>query len=75
MTLVQRLVAIALFGFSILSVAQYTCQVPCVHRMHPYDVVPCSHVCYNAYGYYPCHASGDAVPCIHPVHAYDVVYC
>jgi hypothetical protein len=55
---------------------QRTCVVPCVHRYHPYDVVPCVHVCYGPYGPQPCHPNGDAVPCVHVVHPYgDVVPC
>jgi len=53
-----------------------TCVVPCTHPMHPYDVIPCQHVCYGPYGAYPCHPAGDAVPCMHPMHPYgDVIYC
>jgi hypothetical protein len=57
-------------------IAQNTCIVPCVHRMHPYDVIPCQHVCYGPYGAVACHPAGDAVPCMHPVHPYgDYVPC
>lgn len=55
---------------------QRTCTVPCVHRLHPYDIVPCTHPCQTPYGIAPCHPAGDIVPCVHPVHPYgDIVYC
>jgi hypothetical protein len=56
--------------------AQRTCTVPCIHRMHPYDVVPCTHACQGPFGVFPCHPNGDIVPCVHWVHPYgDIVYC
>jgi hypothetical protein len=55
--------------------AQRYCTIPCGHRIHRFDVIPCSHPCYGPYGIYPCHAMGDAIPCVHPVHAWDYVPC
>ena len=52
-----------------------TCQLPCAHRVHLYDVVPCAHPCYGPYGPIACHPVGDAIPCMHPVHAWDVIPC
>jgi hypothetical protein len=58
------------------AVAAAQCVIPCVHRVHPYDVVPCMHVCFSPYGPVPCHPLGDAVPCIHPVHLFgDIIPC
>jgi hypothetical protein len=78
MGMLQRLMRILAFTL-IIAIAgrtQQMCVVPCVHRMHPYDVVPCSHVCYGPYGAFPCHPAGDAVPCVHVVHPYgDYVPC
>jgi hypothetical protein len=76
---VRQILAVALFvclAFqgSVQS-QQNWCPGPCTHRMHPYDVVPCSHVCYGPYGAYACHPMGDAIPCIHPVHPYDLYPC
>jgi hypothetical protein len=62
--------------FGGLALGQYrTCTVPCVHRVHPYDVIPCQHPCYGPYGAVPCHPAGDVIPCQHPVHPYDYVPC
>jgi hypothetical protein len=76
LTPVRKILTIVLLGYLVLPVvAQNWCQGPCVHRMHPYDVVPCSHVCYGPYGAFVCHPAGDAVPCVHPVHPYDLYPC
>lgn len=49
--------------------------VPCTHRAHAADVVPCSHACFNYYyGAQPCHRA-DTVPCTHPAHPADTVPC
>jgi hypothetical protein len=69
------LVAAVLFAPPLNAMQYRSCQVYCMHRVHQYDVVPCSHPCYGVYGPFPCHSLGDAVPCIHPVHAWDVIPC
>ncbi len=78
MCTVRRVVLLlVVFLITSLSSGQYrTCVLPCVHRLHPSDVIPCQHVCYGPYGAFPCHPAGDAVPCMHAVHPYgDIVYC
>jgi hypothetical protein len=50
------------------------CTAPCVHRLHPYDIIPCQHICYGPYGAFVCHPY-DTIPCVHPVHPYDYVRC
>jgi hypothetical protein len=70
------ILSLLVLSYYIEASAQRTCVVPCVHRLHQYDVVPCSHPCTNGYVVFPCHPQGDAVPCVHPVHpAGDVIYC
>jgi hypothetical protein len=66
--------AIALGGLPRLC-SPGVCTVPCQHRMHQYDVYPCSHPCQTPFGVVPCHPQGDVGPCMHPVHAYDLVPC
>jgi hypothetical protein len=60
---------------SLSAEGQRYCPIPCIHRMHQYDIGPCGHPCYGAYGMYPCHPAGDIYPCIHPVHAWDSIPC
>lgn len=55
--------------------AQRWCSVPCGHRVHPYDVGPCSHPCLGPFGPYACHPAGDTYPCAHPLHPWDSVPC
>ena len=73
----SRFVAVlsAVIQFAPVALAQRTCTVPCIHRVHPYDVVPCTHPCQTPYGVVACHPAGDAIPCIHPLHPFDVIYC
>jgi hypothetical protein len=78
MKLLQRglLVLTLSLVVTVSGAGQRTCVVPCVHRMHQYDVIPCQHACYGPYGAFPCHPMGDAVPCVHPVHPYgDYIPC
>lgn len=50
--------------------------VPCTHRAHTMDVVPCQHPCMTPWGYAPCHPQGDVFPCSHPAHPVgDLIPC
>jgi len=44
---------------------------PCVHRMHSYDKLPCTH--YDWFGF-PIH-NFDAYPCFHRIHRFDAYPC
>ena len=42
---------------------------PCVHRLHQYDLVPCTHIVPNMFGMpAPLHPMGDMIPCVHVAH-------
>ncbi len=42
-------------------------QVACIHPLHAFDLVPCSHIVMTPFGPRPLHQA-DQVPCSHPAH-------
>jgi hypothetical protein len=66
----------AFLVFGGLQILRGQCIIACRHgTLHPYDLIPCMHVCYGTYGAVPCHQA-DTIPCSHPVHPYgDLIPC